>query len=125
MLSLNASGDTLSATALVNTGYINVGNGAVVSISGALTQTAGLVDVQKGGVIDPSNYLVNGGTLQIDGALSGSILTLGGTGGLEGRGNIASTIANNSGIIEPGATGAPGALYLTGDYTQNADGTFD
>jgi hypothetical protein len=123
MLSLNASGDALYAAALVNAGTINVGNGAVVSISGTLTQTAGLVDVQQGGSIDPSNYLVNGGTLQVDGALSALSVTLG-SGGLEGMGNIASTIENNSGIVEPGTPGAPGALTLTGDFTQGAQGTF-
>jgi hypothetical protein len=123
MLSLNASGDALYAAALVNAGTINVGNGAVVSISGALTQTAGLVDVQQGGFINPSNYLVNGGTLQVDGALGALSVTLS-TGGLEGMGNIASTIANDSGMVEPGTPGTPGALTLTGDFAQGAQGTF-
>jgi hypothetical protein len=123
MLILNAAGDTLYANALINAGDISVGNGAVVSISGAVTETAGMVDVQLGGSIEPLQYLVNGGALQIDGALSASSVTVG-SGDLYGTGSIAAPITNNTGIVEPGAPGAPGVLTVTGDFTQNAEGTF-
>ena len=63
---------------------------------------------------------VNGGTLLVDGSItSATTVNTGAT--LGGSGTIAGNVTNNGGIVAPG--NSPGTLQITGNYTQNAQGT--
>jgi outer membrane autotransporter protein len=66
----------------------------------------------------PTN--INGGVLQVDGSIASTLTTVNSGGTLAGIGTIGGDVIN-SGIVSPGDS--PGTLTITGNYTQNSNGT--
>jgi T5SS/PEP-CTERM-associated repeat protein len=82
---------------------INSGTPSVLNVTGDYTQGAG-------------------GTTQIDGKLEAALVTIEG-GLLKGTGTVDSTVLNTGGTVKGGDS--PGALTITGNYTQGAGGTLE
>ena len=95
-----------TAGAFANAGGLTVGLGDTFTSSGAYTQSGGAT-------------VLAGGTLA-----SGSGVTLNG-GSLNGVGTVSANVANTSGTVNPGGSGAIGKLTVTGNYTQGSGGTLN
>jgi outer membrane autotransporter protein len=65
---------------------------------------------------------VQAGTLQVDGALAGSSVTVRAGGTLGGTGTVGDTIIEAGGTIAPG--GSIGTLNVAGDFTQSTGSTY-
>jgi autotransporter-associated beta strand protein len=90
------------------------GSGSLTKI-GSGTLVLELVNTRAGTYTGDTN--INGGVLQIDGSISSNtFVNRGGT--LAGSGSIKGDINDRGGMISPGdATGVPGVLKVTGNYT--------
>ena len=93
----------------------------VIAGSGSLTKIGSGTLVLKGVNTRAGTYTgdtnISGGVLQIDGSISSNtFVNRGGT--LAGSGSIKGNINDRGGMISPGdATGVPGVLKVTGNYT--------
>jgi hypothetical protein len=96
----------LAADSLVLTGpgTTTVANSTTLE-SGQLTVSGGVLDLEEEGTVEPAV----GSTTLTDGTLMGN-------------GIVRGSLTNTGGVLEPGA-GAPGELYVSGEYTQEAGGT--
>ena len=125
-LSLSTEGDNGTFTAAgvgPNTGP-TYGFGA-----DTLILTGGTTTVAPGTTLDSGPLTLQGGVLQDDGTIgesqfsisspSSTSTTLSG-GTLDGTGSVDGALTNISGTVDPGA---PGALTVSGSYTQEAGGT--
>ena len=90
-----------------------VGNGALIK------ETAGTL-ILSGNNTYTSPTTINGGILQVDGSIASTLTTVNSAGTLAGIGTIGGDVVN-SGIVSPGDS--PGTLTITGNYTQNSNGT--
>ena len=90
----------------------------------ALLQTGGTTTVPSTQTFQSASFSLQGGTLQVDGAIgngSGAITISGGL--LSGSGTIESPLYNTGGTVAPGDSG-PGCLTVTGNYySQGSGGT--
>src|SRR5207253_6112494 len=69
---------------------------------------------------------ISGGTLTVDGAVTGGPIVVTGAGVLRGTGETADVL-DDSGTVEPGVSPASpvaGTLHVEGNYTQGHGGTF-
>lgn len=112
---------------MMTTYNVNGGNFTVVSGGTATNNTAnfigngGDVFVLSGGTLNGTgSYTQNNGSIQIDGTLIQSGVTING-GTVQGVGTIQSNVVNSGGTVGPG--NSPGTLTIDGDYTQSASGT--
>jgi hypothetical protein len=81
----------------------------------------GTTTVASGHTLKSGPLTVSGGVLQDDGTVESASMTL--TGGtLTGAGVLTGNLTNTAGVLEPG-DGAPGELYVSGEYKQEAGGT--
>jgi hypothetical protein len=87
---------TNAGTVKSNTGTLNVG--------GSFVQTAGSLQLNGGNLSSTGPIVLNGGTLV-------------------GAGTITGNVTNNTGTVSPGFS--PGKITISGNYTQNANGTLN
>ena len=92
-----------TAGAFSNAGILAIGSGAMFTVSGNITQSAGVSDLQGGTLAATGLVDLQGGTLSGTGTVSGDV--------------------SNSAQLSPGDS--PGAIMITGDYTQTATGELD
>ena len=85
-----------------NTGTMQSLSGTM-SFSGSYTQTAGVTRLNGGAISSSTTMNIQGGTL-------------------EGNGTLAGTVNNSGGTLSPGLS--PGQVNETGNYTQGASGAF-
>jgi hypothetical protein len=98
------------------------GNGTLDA--GTFTQTGGTTVIEAGGTLDATDAVnINGGTMQVDGDLDPTAVEV--TSILDGTGTVTGNVTNDGTVIMGDSTSAPGTLSVTGDYTQNSDGTLD
>ncbi len=113
-------------------GQVNDTNGGTLAVTGSYTQTSAGATTVRGSTLSASSAVdVQGGTFTLAGtvvASAGMTIESGGT--LYGNGTITVTGSlTNSGDINlaggsgPGST--PGALVVSGDYTQTSGGELD
>ncbi len=100
----NAAGLLVNGVISGATGLTKAGVGQL-TLTGANTYTGGTT--------------VLGGVLEVDGSIAGDALVSGGL--LGGTGTIAGNVINNA-LVNPGRAGAPGALHIGGNFTQNPAG---
>lgn len=93
---------------------------AAISGAGSVTQAGSGTTVFDAGVTNSYTgpTTINNGTLQVDGPLTASNVTVNAAGTLSGFGTLGGTV-NNLGNIMPGHGDAAGALTLTNAYTGN------
>ena len=96
-------------------GTTTVENGGKLTITGMLTQSGGVFDVQPGGAVDPLNYYVNGGIAEVDGDLIANVFVANGA-QLTGIGTIAGSL-NYAGVFSPGSNGLPGGITVAGNFS--------
>ena len=142
----NLSGGTLNAlnssTALTvgeyDTGVFNLSDNGVANVNGMRiahkTTGAGTVNITGGslnimsskGIFQgdgSSTFNLSGGLLDMNGYTIGALDTFSFTGGtILDAGTIAFSLAQEGGILAPGADGSTGTTAISGDYTQT-DGT--
>ena len=129
---------TTSTVTFTQSSYQNDGLGLPIKAGGFITTTANPVSLpvyallQTGGTttvpstqtFQSASFSLQGGTLQVDGAIgngSGAITISGGL--LSGSGTIESPLYNTGGTVAPGDSG-PGCLTVTGNYySQGSGGT--
>jgi len=113
---------------------INVGAGANLNVTAAITSTGGVTGFTKQGpgtitltgantYTGPTTVDPNGGTLLVNGSLSGGgtiAISAGGT--LGGTGSIAGAVTDN-GVLTPGASAGNIETLITGPLTMNAGAT--
>jgi fibronectin-binding autotransporter adhesin len=121
-----AGGSSLLSAATFNqsSGTTTVADGGTISVSGVFTESGGSVDIQAGGVIDPTSYLVNGGTTEVDGSLTATTVTVANAGELTGNGGTITGNLTNNGTLSPGTGAAPGTLTVNGTVTLGATSDF-
>ncbi|ESJ15165.1 transporter, partial [Cupriavidus sp. HPC(L)] len=131
-------GYTVDGDRIVLTGSdatIRVGDGTadganyVATINAALSGSAGLTKTDAGTLVlgGTSDYtgptMVAGGTLTINGAIANSPVSVQGGATLAGNGTVGSTTVAGGATIAPAGNGS-GTLTVSGNYVQQADGTY-
>lgn len=101
-----------AATADVTSGSIIVGG----TLNAATSAGTGTVDVLAGGALNGALSSLAGGTLRVNGTVTGDVTN---AGVLSGTGTVVGNVVN-SGTLSPG--NSPGIFTITGDFTQTADG---
>ncbi len=76
----------------------------------------------RGTLDGAGSYTQNSGSMQIDGTLAQTDVTING-GTVQGVGTLPSNVVNIAGTVEPG--NSPGTLTIDGDFTQGAAGTLE
>jgi hypothetical protein len=108
-----------------NAGTITVGVGDELDLNAGLNQTGGTTYVSALSTLGgPGTKTIAGGTLTVDGTLTGTTVLTGGV--LQGTGETAG-VNNVSGTVKPGVSpvsATAGILHVGGAYTQGAGGTF-
>ncbi len=107
-----------NSSAFTNAGNVLIDGTSSLSVA-SYDQTAGQTVIQAGGTLDANTVTISGGAMTVDGTLdpaSIEILTA-----LDGTGNIIGNVTND-GTVEPGDSGTPGTLTITGNYTQHSTG---
>ncbi|HTR37151.1 MAG TPA: hypothetical protein VMH80_14700, partial [Bryobacteraceae bacterium] len=107
-----------NSNAFTNAGNVLIDGTSSLSVA-SYDQTAGQTVIQAGGTLDANTVTISGGAMTVDGTLdpaSIEILTA-----LDGTGNIIGNVTND-GTVEPGDSGTPGTLTITGNYTQHSTG---
>ena len=95
-------------------GVIHDGSGTIaLAVNGTGTETLSGANTYSG----PTT--VSAGTLDVDGSLSSSSVTVNSGGTLGGTGMVGAITDNSGGTVEPGVTGATGILN-TGTATLNS-----
>jgi T5SS/PEP-CTERM-associated repeat protein len=118
-ITLNGAGSSLHSSGLLDVGVNGVGTLIVNTLSSVTVGNAVLiaggstVDLSGGGLMSVGNV----GLATPD---PGSML-IGAGGGVRGAGTIIGLVVNNGGTLTPEFF--PGALHITGTYTQGAGGT--
>ncbi len=119
VITLNGAGSSLHSSGLIEVGVDGVGTLTANTLS-SITVGQQLL-IRAGCTVD----LIGGGLMSVGNVgfatpASGSVLI--GTGGdVGGNGTIIGAVVNNGGTVDPGFS--PGALHITGSYTQGAGGT--
>jgi hypothetical protein len=100
-------------------GYIITGNTSVPNYN--LHMTGGTTTIPSGDKLAEAPMTIEGGETLDEGELepAGTLDVTGGT--LAGNGIVRGSLTNTSGVVEPG-DGAPGQLYVSGEYNQEAGG---
>jgi hypothetical protein len=113
--------DPPSAGAFTNDGVLSaLGSGGLEIALGPFSN-AGLVHVAGGSTLARTgDFPQSGGATRVDGTLSASSGFALDGGELLGRGTVAATVTNSGGVVAPGPD--PGALTITGAYTQGLGG---
>lgn len=126
---VNDTGGSINAT---GTGFLSVinyeqGNGTTSGAApvqlpcGSLKYTGtGAGTVQVNGSVPLTGSIAAGQTLRLVGSVSAATVTSNGR--IEGGGTVNGSL-ENSGVVSPGSS--PGALTVTGNYTQGASGRLD
>jgi hypothetical protein len=138
--SISAQGFDNQGTVSVDHGAITIGSGGYhqtgnpgntlvaalghVNVAGDYTQDGGSTTIRANGTITAYTYLLNGGTLLVDGILDPANVIIGEGAELAGHGVIDADVSN-SGSISPGSGSAPGTLTIHGDYAQSPLGFFE
>ena len=101
-------------------GYIITGNTALPNFN--LHVTGGTTTIPSGDKLAEAPVTIEGGETLDEGELEpgGTLDVIGGK--LTGLGKVDGSVENSAGIVEPGH-GSSGALDISGNYTQGADGT--
>ncbi|HEY6343447.1 MAG TPA: PEP-CTERM sorting domain-containing protein [Bryobacteraceae bacterium] len=130
-VTVSAGGTLLTDNGNITTsGAVTVGNGGTISMgTGDYTQNAGTTTIDAGGIIDPTNFMVNGGTAQVDGSLTATTVSVANGAELTGNGGTITGNLINDGTLSPGTGAAPGTLTVNGNVnltgaTGANDGTF-
>jgi hypothetical protein len=89
-----------------NAGLVSVQSGTLYVAGGSYTQFAGQTDISAGAVLQADGGVFIGGGL------------------LTGYGSVYGDVTN-SGEVLPGEDGSPGALTITGNYTQTSTGLLE
>jgi hypothetical protein len=120
---IEANGKLSATGTYTESGTLTIfGNGTLDA--GTFTQTGGTTVIEAGGTLDATDAVnINGGTMQVDGDLDPTAVEV--TSILDGTGTVTGNVTNDGTVIMGDSTSAPGTLSVTGDYTQNSDGTLD
>jgi fibronectin-binding autotransporter adhesin len=124
-VSMTGTGDNLKTDSFSNTNNVSIGAGETLTTSGNYTQTAGNTTI--GGKLTVNTLDASGGTLTLMGAgdVDPIAVSISGTAALQGTGTVAANLTMTGGSIQPGVTGTPGTLTITGNYTQSGTGVLD
>ncbi len=120
-VTLNGTGDKLSADSFSNSGAVIVGGNESLNVTGSYTQTGGSTDVT--GNLNAASYAQSGGgtTVEFGGTISAPTFTVTG-GNVQGGGTIVGNVQNTGGTVTPIDLGNPSTLTVNGNYAQGPNG---
>ena len=134
-LDINGTDQTIASltgnagTSVINTGVLTVGDAANTEFAGAISGNGTMSKIGTGkltlsGPNTPTgNTYIQGGTLEITGSLSGSILEVQAGGTISGNGSIGADVyLLSGGKLAPGTS--PGTLTVTGTTLDFSDAVF-
>jgi len=114
------------ANLIANSGLFRKTGGTNATVIGVPFNNAGTVEVQTGTLyFSGQPYVQTSGATELNGGSISNSLPLRIQGGiLQGNGKIGGSVTN-AGITYPGATGGVGRTLITGAYTQTTNGALD
>jgi hypothetical protein len=122
----------------INSGLMQASGGATLELETKLNNNGGTVTAQSGSFVLLAQYgnlgpnMVSGGTLVVDGTLTGALSAAGGQQlglqpgmTLRGQGTIVGDVTSSGTVIAGDSVMAPATLTIAGNYLQSSSGVLD